>query len=225
MVTQARANRVITRLVAAAGATAAVVALAIGLSPGVASAAPKAPSPTAVQIVGADITDKIVVQQAEQPRLFTMLLQEVNWLATAQPETAAPDATKLGPKYTMTVLVKNSPTQVYDLYPTASGGPRAHRDARQPGGPKSTDGWFYGRLTMSETLRISGVPLKEKRDVVNGGIGGGVGQNIDVEELDPAAGLNQFLGELRRLLLLNGAVLMVIMVGLAGIAYLIRRRV
>jgi hypothetical protein len=219
-------RQAITRLVAAAGVTAAVVALAIGAG-GPASAAPKASTtPTALQIVGAGVTDKIVVQKATQPRLFETVFDEVNWLASAKPQTSAPAASKLGPKYTVTVLAKNAATQVYDLYPMATGGPRAHRAAKQPG-KKVADGWFYGRLTMSESLRVSGVPLKEKPDVVNGGIGGGVGTDISSSnnDIDPVAGVNTFLDQMRRLFLLNGAVLVVILFGLAGIAFLIRRRV
>jgi hypothetical protein len=141
--------------------------------------------------------------------------------------TTAPKADKLGPKYTLTVLIKTAPQQVYDLYPEAAGGPRAHRPAAQPSGRKS-DGWFYGRLTMSETLRLSGVPLQAKPDVINGGIGGvggGVGENIKVGDVDPISGVSDFLGRMRDLLLLNGAVLIVIVSGLAGMAFLIRRRI
>ena len=145
-------------------------------------------------------------------------------MANAKPQTTAPKSDKLGPKYTLTVLTRTTPMQVYDLYPLASGGPRAHRPAKQFSANK-TDGWFYGRLTMSETLRVSGVPLKPKPDVVNGGIGGGIGRDLSVEELDPVAGMNEFVVQMRRLLLLNGAVLVVILFGLASIAFLIRRRV
>jgi hypothetical protein len=215
----------ITRFVSIAGAMAATAVLAIGAMPTAASAAPKPapPKPTAVQIVGKNVTGKIVVQR-DQPKLFTTLLDEVTWLANARPQTAAPKANKLGAKYTVTVLVNNKANQVYDLYPAAAGGPRAHRAARQPSGRKA-DGWFYGRLTMSETLRIAGVPLKPKPDVVTGGIGAGIGQDINVDDVDPVAEVNQFFGQVRQLFLLNGAVLMVIFVGLAGIAFMIRRRV
>jgi hypothetical protein len=219
-------RQAITRLVAAFGVTAVVAALAVG-SGGPAGAAPKAPpAPTSVQIAGVGMADKIVVQQAAQPRLFETVLSEVSWLATAKPQTTAPAAKNLGPKYTVTVFVKNAATQVYDLYPMATGGPRAHRAAKQPSGKKVADGWFYGRLTMPESLRVSGVPLKAKPDVVSAGIGGGSGTDIDASnDMDPVAGVNSFLTQMRRLFLLNGAVLVVILFGLAGIAFLIRRRV
>lgn len=214
----------IRRWVTAAGAIAAAVTLAIGSAPTAADAAPKpAPKPTTIQIVGKNVPNKIIVQQRDRPRLFAALLNEVNWLATARPQTAAPQADKLGPKYTLTVLISNKPNQIYDLYPLAAGGPRAHRAAKQPTG-KKTEGWFYGRLTMSESLRVSGVPLKAKQDVVNG-IGGGIGTDINVNDVDPVASVNQFFDQIRRLFLLNGAVLVVILFGMAGVAFMIRRRV
>jgi hypothetical protein len=215
----------ITRFVSIAGAMVATATLVIGAVPTAAGAAPRPapPKPTAVQIVGKNVPGKILVQP-DQPKLFKSLLDEVTWLAAAKPQTAAPKADKLGLRYTVTVLVNNKASQVYDLYPAAAGGPRAHRPAKQPGGKKA-DGWFYGRLTMSETLRVAGVPLKAKPDVVTGGIGAGIGQDINVDEVDPVAEVNQFFGQVRQLFLLNGAVLVIIFVGLAGISFLIRRRV
>ncbi|WP_245908712.1 hypothetical protein [Pseudosporangium ferrugineum] len=232
------------RLMVAAGALAAAVALGAGLAPAAQAApsgrvpaaspvlredstvaAPKAPAKaTAVQISGKFPGGKIVVQQTERPELFQRLLSEVGWLSSTQPTTTRPKADKLGAKFTVTVLAKDKSTQVYDLYPLAAGGPRAYRPAKQPTG-KKTPGWFYGRLTMSESLRLSGVPLKEKPDVVSGGIGGGVGEDVGREELDPLAVGEDVLSQMRQLFLINGAVLVIVLAGLAGVAYLIRRRV
>ena len=236
----------ITRLVSAAGAVAVAVALTVGVAPGAAQAgpvvalaapavalaapvtreAPKPPKPakpTAVQVTGKGIAEPIVIEQVEAPKLYALLLNEVSWLASATPQTSAPKSARLGAKYTVTVLVKNSASQVYDLYPLAAGGPRAYRPAKQPSG-KKTAGWFYGRLTMSESLRLSGAPLEAKPDVVGGGIGGGIGEDLTAE-VDPVESMNEVFTEVRRLFLLNGAVLLVIMVGLAGMAFLIRRRI
>ena len=220
---------VIARLLSATGMLAATVVLSAGLAPsGAAQAAPAAPKappkPTAVQIAGEFPGDSLTVQQAQRPDLFKRLISEVSWLATTAPTTSKPKADKLGPKFTVTVLVKDKASQTYDLYPNAAGGPRAFRPAKQPAG-KKTPGWFYGRLTMSESLRLSGVPLPEKPDVVSGGIGGGIGEEVPDEELDPLAVGNDVLADLRQLFLLNGAVLLVILLGLGGIAFLIRRRV
>jgi hypothetical protein len=218
----------ITRLTSAVGVLAIAVALTFGATP--AQAAPNKPKPaakpTSVQIVGKGISGTLIVHASDGVRLFDTLLAEVNWMATATPQTVAPKADKLGVKYRLTVMSKTVPLQVYDLYPMAAGGPRAHRPVTQPtAAGKKADGWFYGRLTMSETLRLSGVPLQAKPDVINGGVGGGIGENIKVGDPDPVAGVNSFLDRMRELFLLNGAVLITILFGLAGIAFVIRRRV
>ncbi|WP_189079147.1 hypothetical protein [Mangrovihabitans endophyticus] len=210
---------------ATVGAFAVATVVAVGVMPASAHAAPKKPTPSAVKIASKELGDSpIVVQKSAKAALFGRLLSEVNWLATAKPQTSAPEEDKLGPKYTMTVLIKDKAQQVYDLYPLASGGPRAHRPAKQPAG-KKTDGWFYGRLTMSESLRIAGAPLAEKADVTSGGIGGGIGEEVTTQDIDPMATARGVFDDMRRLFLLNGAVLGVILLGLAGIAFLIRRRV
>jgi hypothetical protein len=214
----------ITRLVSTAAA-AAVALVLMGAAPGAAQAAPKAPpKPDAVQLVGNGIEETVLVRQDERPRLFQMLTSEVDWLASASSSSSAPKSAQLGPKYTLTLLIKNAPSQLYHLYPLAQGGPRAHRPAKQPSG-KKTEAWFYGRLSMPESLRLGGAPLEIKPDVVHGGIGGGVGTDLAVDRVDPFQEVSQALTEFRRLFLLNGAVLLIILTGLAGMAFLIRRRV
>jgi hypothetical protein len=216
-------RRVIARYLSSAGLVVACVALAIGLAPSNAQAKPKGPAITAVQITAKDLPGgKVVIQQSDRD-MFGQMLSEVSWLATATPQTSAPKSKALGPKYTVTLLAQNKAQQVYDLYPLATGGPRAHRAAAQPTGKKA-DGWFYGRLTMPASLRAAGAPLTAKPDVVTGGIGGGTGADV-VEDVDPISTANQVMDQMRRLFLLNGAVLVVILAGLAGIAFLIRRRV
>ncbi len=203
----------------------AALTVTLGIGPAAAMAKPrKPPAPTTITIAGPGLTGKVEVQNSTQPQLFSTLLTEVSWLATATPQTTAPKSTNLGPKYVVSVLIKDAAQQTYDLYPSAVGGPRAHRGAGQPSG-KVTDGWFYGRLTMSESLRLAGAPLKPKPDVVTGGIGGGAGHDVTADELDPVAGMSSFLQQMRQLLLLNGAVLVVVLFGLAGVAFMIRRRV
>jgi hypothetical protein len=214
----------INRFLSAAGVLAVALITLLGLAPAPVHAAPKQVKPTSITVTGRGMKEKLTVDAAKRSDVFQLLLSEVSWLATATPQTSAPKANKLGPKYVLTVYAKNAPQQVYELYPLASGGPRAHRPAKQPAGQKR-DGWFYGRLTMSESLRHSGVPIKAKADVVSGGIGGGIGENVAASEVDPVDTLNAYLAEVRRLFLLNGAVLVVVLFGLAGVAFLIRRRV
>ncbi|MFG1608472.1 hypothetical protein [Actinoplanes sp. NPDC049265] len=213
----------ITRFVSAAVALAAAFAMIIGLAPGTAQAGPKAPKPNTVTITGPKI-DKITVTNSKQDQLFQLLLSEVSWMATATPQTSAPKAKNLGVKYVMAVQANGKVQQTYDLYPQAVGGPRAHRGAKQPSG-KTTDGWFYGRLTMSESLRYAGVPLEKRADVMNGGIGAGYPERSAADDVDPVDTVNDAFAQLRQLFLLNGAILVVILFGLAGIAFLIRRKV
>ena len=115
------------------------------------SAAPKAPAkPTSVQIVGKDITDKIIVEPADGSRASSTRCsaRSAGWPRPSR-RPPRPKANKLGPKYTADRAGQDTPPQqVYDLYPVAAGGPRAHRPAKQPGGKQVADGWFYGRLTM-----------------------------------------------------------------------------
>ncbi|WP_430789686.1 hypothetical protein [Actinoplanes sp. G11-F43] len=215
----------IKRMVSVTVATTVALALTFGAAPAVQAAPKSAPKPTAVSVAGKDIAETIVVRQEERPKLFQMLMTEVNWLGTATSTSSAPKSAKLGPKYTVTLLVKDAPNAVYDLYPMAAGGPRAHRPAKQPGG-KKPEGWFYGRLSMPEALRLSGAPLEEgPPDVVSSGIGGGVGTDLETDEVSAMTEVSAAFGEFRRLFLLNGAVLLVILTGLAGMAFLIRRRV
>jgi hypothetical protein len=203
----------------------AALAVTLGIGPATASAGPKKPpAPTTITIVSSDLDGKIQVEQSSQGQLFSALLTEVSWLANATPQTTAPASKNLGPKYTVTVMSKGAALQTYDLYPKAGGGPRAHRPAKQPSG-KVTDGWFYGRLTMPESLQAAGAPLNAKPDVVTGGLGGGTGEDVRAAEIDPVAGVNSFLQQMQRLFLLNGAVLVVVLFGLAGVAFLIRRKV
>jgi hypothetical protein len=214
---------VITRFVSAACALAVAFTMIIGMAPGTAQAAPKAPKPNAVTIGGPKIS-KITVTTSKQNELFQLLLSEVSWMANATPQTTAPKAKNLGVKYVVTVVANGKAQQTYDLYPLAVGGPRAHRAAKQPSG-KTTDGWFYGRLTMSESLRYAGVPLEKRSDVMNGGIGAGYSEKSTAEEVNPADTVNDAFSQLRQLFFLNGAILIVILFGLAGIAFLIRRKV
>ena len=210
---------VIKRYLSALVALAAMMIVTLGFAPAARAEAPKLTSIT----VAGDKVDKLTVDAAKRADAFNLLLSEVSWLATATPQTSAPKADKLGPKYVLTVFAKDKAQQVYDLYPAATGGPRAFRPAKQPTGKKKA-GWFYGRLTMSESLRISGVPLEAEQNMISGGIGGGVEQ-VAADRTDPMEAMNSYVSQFQRLFLLNGAVLVLVLFGLAGVAFLIRRKV
>jgi len=181
-----------------------------------------APAPTHLTISGAGIVAPLQVQAAADAALFAAVLDQVNWLR-GNGQSSSPASEELGPRYTVVVFVKDEATQTYDLYPLASGGPRAFRPAKQPDKRRVAAAWFYGRLNMSETLRAAGVPLPEKHDVLSGGVGGGE-RVIPDNALDTGERLGQLFGDLRQLVLINAAVVLVITAGLAGITLLVRRR-
>ncbi|MFB9543906.1 hypothetical protein [Micromonospora sagamiensis] len=191
------------------------------MSVGAAHAAPK-PAPPGVDITGAGLAEPLRLRADIDPAHVTAVIDQVNWFA-ADGAPSGPKAADLGPKYTVVVLAGDQPQQTFDLYPLAKGGPRAYRPAKQPNAAKTHAGWFLGRLNMSETLRTAGVPLPRQIETVSGGVGGGE-RMLPEESLDPGRDIDQALGELQRLLLLNAGVVIVITIGLAGIALLIRRR-
>lgn len=194
----------------------------VALAPAAAGhAAPKAPA--GVDISGEGLAEplRLRVDTDATPHVVAVI-DQVNWFGSAG-EIAAPKPAGLGPKYTVVVLAGDAPKQTFDLYPLAEGGPRAFRPAKQPDGRAVKAGWFLGRLNMSETLRTAGVPLPQQVETVSGGGGGGERMLPD-EVVNPGRDLDEALGELQRLLLLNAGVVVTITLGLAGIALLIRRR-
>ncbi|MGC4889265.1 hypothetical protein [Micromonospora sp. DT227] len=205
-------------------AGAAVLACTLALTGTTAAqAAPKPKlAPAGVDITGDQLDQPLQLRADTKPAEVTMIVDQVKWLGTTG-QLRGPAAKDLGPKYTVVVLAAGSPQHTYDLFPLAKGGPRVYRPAKQPDLSHPRAGWFLGRLNMSETLRAVGVPLAPRFDTLSGGIGGGE-RVLPEEALDPAEGLDTALGELQRLLLLNIGVVLVITVGLAGIALLVRRR-
>jgi hypothetical protein len=187
------------------------------------AAAAYAAGPNAISITGPGITEALTVRANERPEQLAALLGEVNWLSSRSGLTRAPDAKKLGGKYVLTVFTGNKPTHRYELYPLAGGGPRVFRPASQPDKHATTAAWFYGRLSLPDTLRNAGVPLAgQVSAVTTGGIGGG---EVADKPFDPSGDLTTLLAEWRQFLLLNGAVVVVIALGLAGTSLLVRRRV
>ncbi|MBQ1025430.1 hypothetical protein [Micromonospora sp. C95] len=204
------------------GATAgAVAALLLSLtSAETAGAAPKTP-PAGVDITGHGLAEPLRLRADTHPAHVVAVIEQVNHKGLVR-QSGGPKKADLGPKYTVVVLAGDAPKQTYDLYPKAVGGPRVYRPAKQPD-RKVSAAWYLGRVSMSETLRTAGVPLERTYEAVSGGVGGGE-RIIPEEALNPAQDINEAFSDLRRLLLLNVAVVLVITVGLAGIALLIRRR-
>ncbi|MEV4625455.1 hypothetical protein AB0J90_04095 [Micromonospora sp. NPDC049523] len=202
----------------------AALLIAVGSWLGLATpaAAAPAPAPNSVTITGDGVAAPLIIRAEGDQEIFAAVLDQVGWLrGTGQ--TSSPAAGDLGPKYIVTVLIDDVPKQTYDLYPLAKGGPRAFRPTKQPDGSTVSPAWFFGRLSMNETLQAAGVPLPNQASMVNGGIGGGE-RVIKEDSLTPGKDLSRVLTDLRSLLLLNGAVVVAITICLAGISLLVRRR-
>ncbi|MBY8873849.1 hypothetical protein K7640_18630 [Micromonospora sp. PLK6-60] len=181
------------------------------------------PGPTAgVQISGDGMAEPLRLRSPEQRPQVLAVIDQVDWIGRVG-RAKAPAKADLGRKFTVVVYAGDKATRTFDLYPYAKGGPRIFRPAKQPGTRAVNAGWFLGRLNMSETLRSVGVPVERTFDTISGGVGGGE-RVIPEDALNPAGEIDDALGELRRLLLLNVSVVLVITVGIAGIAWLIRRR-
>jgi hypothetical protein len=134
------------------------VLLAALVAPGLATGAQAADPPSTIEIKGTGLARPITVRAKDQPDLFTALLRQVSWMAGQPGDPIKPDPTKLGPAFTMTVFVGAAAAQIYEMYPQAPGGPRAHRPAAQPQGP-ATDAWYYASVAMPDMLAAAGVPL------------------------------------------------------------------
>lgn len=132
--------------------------LAVLAAPGLTPGAQAADPPSAITIKGTGLPRALTVRANDRPDLFNALLRQVSWMATQPGDPINPDPAKLGPAYTVTVFVGTAANQVYDMYPQAPGGPRAHRPAAQPLGQVG-DAWFYASVAMPDTLSAAGVPL------------------------------------------------------------------
>ncbi len=131
-----------------------------------------ADTPNSLTIVGPGVSSPITVRADGQPDTYTAVVRQVSWMASPRAgDFAKPDPKTLGPKYTITLFTKGVAAQVYEVYPEATGGPRAHRPKTQPKTGVS-EAWFYATVTLPNVLRAAGVPLPEPS---SSGQAGGVG--------------------------------------------------
>ncbi|GAA5184496.1 hypothetical protein GCM10023322_26120 [Rugosimonospora acidiphila] len=119
-----------------------------------------ADQPNSLTIRGTGLAKPISIRAAGQQDLFNALLRQVSWMVGQPGDPINPDPSKLGPQYTLTVYVGSAAAQLYELYPQAPGGPRAHRPANQPNGATS-EAWFYASVAMPDALAAAGVPLPQ----------------------------------------------------------------
>lgn len=178
-----------------------------------------------ITVTGIDLAAPVEVVAADQPELCAALHQEVGWLVERDGDSPEPEPDQLGPQYTLVVYIEGEPRHRFHLYPLAEGGPRAFRPVEQPGDRTTDEGWFYGRLSMPDTLRAAGAPLTGDPATGTGGRGAGGGPPVVEESEPPDTSPLAFLDQWRQGMLLAAALTVVVAAGLGGSAYLIRRKV
>lgn len=172
-----------------------------------------------VTVTGIGLAEPLEVSAQEEPERCAALYREVSWLVGAEPDADDPDPDTLGPQYTLVAHVDGEPRHRFHLYPLAEGGPRVFRPTEQPGDRATDEGWFHGRLGMPEALVAAGVPVSD--DPSSGTGGGGL---VPEGTAAPDRGIFGFVEDWREGMVLTVAVTIAIVVGLAGVALLIRRR-
>jgi hypothetical protein len=186
-----------------------------------------AAGPDRITIATDELDEPVEVTAAELPRLVTALHNEVNWLTGRSGNASEPDEDARGPAYLLEVYIDGEARQRFVLYPLAEGGPRVFRPQEQPGDRTAREAWFYGRLSMPDTLSAAGVPVEGAQPRLPGGgtvPGGGTGGGNGAEESPPqaASGLLDTWRDGTQLAVL---VVLAIAGGLAAVALLIRRKV
>jgi hypothetical protein len=187
-----------------------------------------ADGPDRITVSGDELAEPVEVSAAEFPLLVEALDNEVNWLVGRSSNADEPDEDARGPAYVLEVHIDGETRHRYVLYPLAEGGPRVFRPAEQPGNRKTTEGWFYGRLSLPDTLSAAGVPVEGAQPRLPGGgapPGGGTGGgNGGAGEPSPESTVG-LLNTWRDGMQLTVLVALAIAAGLAAVALLIRRKV
>ena len=209
------------RVVAVSVASAVGVMLAV-LAP--ADPAQAANAPDSLTIVGPGVSLPISLTAKAQHDLFSSVLRQVNWMSGKAGDFAKSDPKSLGPAYTITVFTSGVATEVYDVYPEAAGGPRAHRPKAQPKG-QAADAWFYATVTLPSVLRSAGVPLVAP---VASGPAGAVAYEDpyqpDAVSVPVSTSVNQELGQIRLAVAVTAAAAVAVLLMVFGAARLSRRR-
>lgn len=188
-----------------------------------------ADGPDQIMISGDDLPDPVVVRTADSPRLASALHDEVSWLTGRSGNAAEPEEDVRGPAYVLEVHIDGEARHRYVLYPLADGGPRVYRPAEQPGERTAREAWFFGRLSMPDTLSAAGVPIPGAQPRLPGGgtvNGGGTGGGDRAGTGDPPPGaVTGLLETWRDGMQLAALIGLAIAAGLGAVALLIRRKV
>jgi hypothetical protein len=184
-----------------------------------------ADTPNSLTIVGAGMSAPISVRSDAQRVLFTAILRQVDWMSSRSGDFAKPNQSTLGPKYTITIFTNGVASQVYEVYPQAAGGPRAHRPRTQPKG-KTTEAWFYATVTLPSVLRAAGVPLPEPTASGQAGGAGYVDPQYQPQDLTATSSFSftKELGQARLLVAATAGAALAVLLLLFLAAQVSRRR-
>lgn len=198
-----------------------ILAMLGAITGAIVAVAGHANGPNLITISGDGLSEPIEVAIDQQPELFAALHNEVSWLVGHSSQGGKPeDQETLGPVYELTVHLDDKPRHRFKLYPLADGGPRAHRPAKQPNDREVKSGWFYGRLSMPDTLAAAGVPVHGEPDT--GGVGGGA-TTPESSASPTSSALSQMVDDWWTGMRIAGAVTGAIVIGVAVTAFAIRR--
>lgn len=182
-------------------------------------AADSTPAPDQLVLSGEALPEPLVVRFADAPRLAGAIHQEVNWLR-GRSTSAQLEEDALGPAYVLDIHVDGEARHRFFLYPLSEGGPRIYRPADQPGDRTVREAWYYGRLSMPDTLAAVGADIAGAQPRVPSA--GGGGGTADPSVFGSDRGL---IETMREGLQLTALIAVCIAAGLAAIALLIRRKV
>jgi hypothetical protein len=179
-----------------------------------------------ITISGPGVTNPISVHADTQADLFSALLDQVNWMAGRSPDPMDVTSLTLGPKYELVVYAGGSATARYELYPLASGGPRALFPAAQPNTTGHADSWYYATVSMPDVLAAAGVPIAPPSagpDTVEVGNPGSLGNARPTPSV-PKFSLATTFGTERRILMFSLAAAVGVLVMVFGAARRSHRR-
>jgi hypothetical protein len=177
-----------------------------------------------ITITSDELPEPMVWRATDSPRLVAALHSEVSWLIGRKATTEEPEPETLGPRYVLDAHIEGEARHRFHLYPLAEGGPRVFRPEEQPGDRQTNPAWYFGRLSMPDTLYAAGIEIPGAQPRVPGG-GGGGGEPAPSDEVPPSGQGSGVLETWREGMQLVALTAAAIAAGLAAVALLIRRRV
>lgn len=177
-----------------------------------------------IEISGEGLEAPVKITSDKDKQRFTAIMTELALLPTQPGVLASPPSERLGAKYTIVIYTDGKPTDTYDLYPQAAGGPRVFRPAAQPDQHPVSEGWFLGRLSLPTTLINVGVPLTGVVADPGVGVGRGGGGAEPVPTASELPDLAHVLGDWTKFTGLNSVLIVIVAMGIFVLAFVLRKQ-